>query len=62
MNPFTPTFGVSPPMLADRAEPLTAFREALADGIGAPGRAMLITGARGAGKNCLAERDRGYCS
>lgn len=53
MNPFTPTFGVSPPVLADRAEPIAAFREALADGVGAPGRAMLITGARGVGKTVL---------
>lgn len=53
MNPYTPMFGVTPPYLAGRDEQLAAFREALADGIGAPGRAMLITGERGIGKTAL---------
>lgn len=52
-SPYTPTFGVTPPFLAARDEQLDAFREALADGVGAPGRAMLITGERGIGKTVL---------
>lgn len=52
-NPFTPTFGVSPPLLVAREDELAAFAEALDDGPGAPGRAMLFTGARGSGKTVL---------
>jgi len=42
-NPFTPTFGVSPPLLVAREDELASFAEALDDGPGAPGRAMLFT-------------------
>jgi len=52
-NPFRATFGVSPPFLAGRDEILVQFDEALADGPGASGRAMLFTGARGSGKTVL---------
>ncbi|MEJ7773071.1 MAG: ATP-binding protein, partial [Geodermatophilaceae bacterium] len=52
-NPFTPTFGVSPPLLVAREDELASFAEALDDGPGAPGRAMLFTGARGSGKTVL---------
>jgi hypothetical protein len=40
-NPFTPTFGVSPPLLAGRSELLEEFAAALEDGPGAPGRMTL---------------------
>ena len=52
-NPFTPSFGVSPPLLVGREEPLERFSEALEDGPGSPGRATVYTGARGTGKTVL---------
>jgi len=52
-NPFTPTFGVTPPMLVGRDEEISTFADALDDGPGAPGRAMLFTGARGSGKTVM---------
>jgi hypothetical protein len=62
-NPFRATFGVSPPFLAGRDAVLAEFDGALADGPGASGRAMLFTGARGAGKtvllNAVEDRARG---
>lgn len=52
-NPFRPTFGVTPPVLVGRDEQIEAFTEALDDGPGAPGRAMLFSGARGTGKTVM---------
>ncbi len=52
-NPFHASFGVSPPLLVGRDAILTEFVEALEDGPGASGRAMLFTGARGAGKTVV---------
>jgi AAA ATPase domain len=52
-NPFTPTFGSPPPLLAGREELIELFSEALDDGPGSAGRATLYTGARGAGKTVL---------
>jgi len=52
-NPFRATFGVSPPRLAGRDSILAEFSGALSDGPGASSRAMLFTGARGAGKTVL---------
>jgi type II secretory pathway predicted ATPase ExeA len=52
-NPFTPTFGVIPPVLAGRDQELTAFRRAIKGKPGEPGRAMLLTGPRGSGKTAL---------
>lgn len=52
-NPFTPTFAVSPPLLVAREDERASFAKALEDGPGAPGRAMLFTGARGCGKTVL---------
>lgn len=49
-SPFTPSFGASPPLLVGRDEQLDAFQAALEGGVGDPGRAMLLTGPRGAGK------------
>ena len=65
-NPFTPSFGVSPPLLVGREEPLERFSEALEDGPGSPGRATVYTGARGTGKTVLLNavedlaRERGW--
>jgi hypothetical protein len=52
-NPFRPTFGAAPPLLAGRASMITEFKEGLLDGPGAAGRATLYTGARGAGKTVM---------
>jgi len=52
-NPFTASFGVSPPLLVGRDAILAEFSTALADGAGASGRATLYTGARGSGKTVM---------
>jgi len=52
-NPFSPTFGVSPPILAGRQQILSSFRRALDEGVGSPGRATLYLGGRGSGKTVL---------
>lgn len=52
-NPFTPTFGVSPPLLAGRDGEIEAFVEAIEEGLGSPYRAILIAGQRGSGKTVL---------
>jgi len=65
-NPFTPTFGSPPPLLAGREPLIELFSEALDDGPGSAGRATLYTGARGAGKTVLLNevedtaRERGW--
>lgn len=53
MNPFTPTFGTSPPLLVGRDGDLDDFRDALRSGPGAPERATLVTGLRGTGKTVM---------
>jgi AAA ATPase domain len=52
-NPFRPTFGNSPAVLAGRGDVIEQFAEALDNGPGAPGRATLYTGARGTGKTVM---------
>ena len=52
-NPFTPTFGVTPPLLVGRDEVLADFRDALDGGVGDPARAILLTGVRGSGKTVV---------
>lgn len=52
-NPFKPTFGATPPLLAGRDDQIADFADALDDGPGATGRATLYTGARGAGKTVM---------
>ncbi len=53
VNPFTPTFGTSPPLLVGRDSDLEDFREGLRDGPGSPERATLVTGLRGTGKTVM---------
>lgn len=53
INPFRPTFGVSPTILAGRDSLLESFRLGLAEGPGSPFRALLISGARGMGKTVM---------
>lgn len=52
-NPFTPSFGVSPPLLAGRETYLTYIEEAIAEGPGSPFRASLFSGQRGLGKTVM---------
>lgn len=53
MNPFTPTFGISPPILVGRASELQTFEKALERGPGAPGLVTLYVGMRGTGKTVM---------
>jgi hypothetical protein len=52
-NPFTPSFGVTPPLLVGRADLIDDFGAAVEDGPGSPGRMTLYTGARGTGKTVM---------
>ena len=49
-NPFSPRWGVDPPVIVGRGALLDRVDEAITDGPGSPDRAMLITGVRGVGK------------
>ncbi|PWG58898.1 ATP-binding protein [Bifidobacterium catulorum] len=53
MNPFKPTAGKMPPILIGRQPIIDDFSEALDNGVGAPGRIMLVTGQRGFGKTVM---------
>lgn len=53
INPFKPTAGRMPPALVGRDQVIGDFVEGLDNGIGAPGRLMRVTGARGIGKTVL---------
>ena len=52
-NPFKPTAGAEPPVLIGRDKVIDDFKDALAEGVGARGRLMRITGPRGSGKTVL---------
>ena len=52
-NPFSPTFGASPPLLAGRDPIIEDFDEALEAGPGHPDYTILVTAARGMGKTVL---------
>ena len=52
-NPFSPTFGASPPVIAGRDELLEAVDDALAAGPTHPDYTTLFLGARGAGKTVM---------
>lgn len=52
-NPFKPTAGGEPPLLIGRAKVIRDFEKGLDNGVGAPGRIMLVTGARGTGKTVM---------
>ena len=62
-NPFRPSFGASPPVLAGRTEVLDALAEGLDSGGGHPDFTSLLVGVRGAGKtatlNAVQEYARG---
>ena len=67
-NPFSPTFGTTPPLLAGRDKLLARFTEALDTGPTHPDYTLLVTGDRGTGKtallNVLEDRaaDRGWAT
>jgi len=46
-NPFSPSFGVTPRVLAGRDAALAAFRDSFSGGAGAPARTVLVVGSRG---------------
>ena len=52
-NPFSPTFGASPPVMAGRDELLDAMDDALATGPTHPDYTTLFLGARGVGKTVI---------
>ncbi len=52
-NPFSPTFGTTPPLLAGRGKAMARFSEALDTGPTHPDYTLLITGDRGTGKTAL---------
>lgn len=52
-NPFKPTAGGNPPSLIGREQVARDFEKGLDNGVGAPGRIMLITGTRGTGKTVM---------
>lgn len=52
-NPFLPTFGTSPPVLAGRDDVVARFGRAFERGPTHPDFTMLITGVRGSGKTVL---------
>lgn len=52
-NPFRPSFGVSPRVLAGRDALIDDFDVALDEGPGSPMRSVLVSGARGIGKTVV---------
>ncbi|WP_246846970.1 ATP-binding protein [Corynebacterium sp. sy039] len=52
-NPFHPTFGRSPTVVAGRKAEINSFSLALAEGPSNPWRTALISGTRGIGKTVL---------
>lgn len=52
-NPFSPTFGTSPYILAGRDRILADIDDTFDDGPGSPSRTVLFTGARGMGKTVM---------
>ncbi len=52
-NPFSPSFGTTPPLLAGRDEVLERFTEAIEVGPTHPDYTLLVTGDRGTGKTAL---------
>ena len=67
-NPFAPTFGASPPVLAGRDDILTDIGDALETGPTHPDYTVLFIGVRGAGKTVMLNavedlaRERGWLS
>ena len=55
-NPFTPTFGTIPPVMAGRERLVATLVQALENGPGDPNLATLLVGARGTGKTALLSR------
>ena len=52
-NPFSPSFGTTPPLLAGRDEVMARFAEAIEAGPTHPDYTLLVTGDRGTGKTAL---------
>jgi hypothetical protein len=52
-NPFKPSFGISPPIVAGRQDLIDEFETGLLEGPGAPSRATVYEGLRGIGKTVM---------
>ena len=52
-NPFTPSFGVVPAIMAGREQLLAEMRAAFEEGVGNPNLSTILVGARGTGKTAL---------
>ena len=52
-NPFTPTFGISPPFMAGREALIEELSSAFSNGLGDPNLCTIVSGARGTGKTAL---------
>ena len=52
-NPFTPTFGIVPPIMAGREELVEELSCAFANGLGDPNLCTILAGARGTGKTAF---------
>jgi predicted AAA+ superfamily ATPase len=52
-NPFMPSYGSMPPLVAGREEFVRQFEFGLENGPGDPNRSTVLTGPRGAGKTVL---------
>ena len=61
-NPFTPTFGMVPMVMAGRDNLLATMRNAFENGMGDPNMSTIVIGARGTGKtallSCIADEAR----
>ncbi len=61
-NPFAPTFGAPPPLLAGRADILRRFDAALDTGPTHPDYTLLLTGDRGTGKTSMLNALEARCA
>lgn len=55
-NPFTPSFGMVPPVIAGRDRLIREMERAFDDGMGNPNLSTILVGARGTGKTTLLSR------
>ena len=61
-NPFSPTFGAPPPVIAGRGDMLDAFGDAFETGPTHPDFTAFLVGVRGAGKTVMLDAVQGLAS